>query len=92
MPLSEWQHRAAPVFDIARLISVLVQRPECRLGNCAASAYDCLVMTGDKVSEMLQAPPLLHRRKPDDGLSRDDGRSPRLRFDERCRGLDRLMV
>ena len=49
----------------------------------AASTDDDLIMTGDKVSEMLQAPALLHRRKPDDGLSRDDGRPPKLGFDER---------
>ena len=47
----------------------------------AASTYDDLIMTGDKVSEMLQAPALLHRRKPDDGLSRDDGRPPKLGID-----------
>ena len=35
---------------------------------------------------------LLHRRKPDDDLSRDDGRPPKLGFDERCRGLHRLLV
>ncbi len=45
------------------------------------------VLSRDRRQGFRNAPgrSLLHRRKPDDGLSRDDGRPPKFGFDYGCR-------
>ena len=60
----------------------------------AASTYDDLILDGRQGLRNApgEAPALLHRRKPDDGLSRNDGRPPKLEFDQGCRTVAQLHV